>query len=151
MVRGYAAAQIDGSEGRAIDVPRRGRDPLRMDGQSYLFHFLLPNLFFHASIAYAILREAGMALNGTISSARTEAAGMDAVERRAQRLLPGILAAFMSRSSPPSSPSSIPASTPAIPRRWLLAWCLALPRPSSPPTCSGRWRGGWRAAARRVG
>ena len=62
VVRGYAAAQIDGSEGRAIDVPRRGRDPLRMDGQSYLFHFLLPNLFFHASMTYAILREAGVAL-----------------------------------------------------------------------------------------
>ena len=41
----------------------RGRDPLRMDGQSHLFHFPKPpNLFFHASIAYAILREAGVAL-----------------------------------------------------------------------------------------
>lgn len=62
VVRGFDAAQIDGSESRAIDVPRRGRDPLRMDGQSYLLHFILPNLFFHGSIAYAILREAGVAL-----------------------------------------------------------------------------------------
>ena len=62
VVRGFDAAQFDGSEGRVIDVPRRGRDPLRMDGQSYLLHFILPNLFFHASITYAILREAGVAL-----------------------------------------------------------------------------------------
>jgi hypothetical protein len=62
VLRGFDAAQIDGSESRAIDVPRRGRDPLRLDGQSYLLHYLLPNLFFHSSIAYAILREAGVAL-----------------------------------------------------------------------------------------
>lgn len=62
VVRGFDPAQLDGSEDRAIDVPRRGRDPLRLDGQSYLLHFILPNLFFHSSIAYAILREAGVAL-----------------------------------------------------------------------------------------
>ena len=62
VVRGISAAQLDGSEDRAIDVPRRGRDPLRMDGQSYLSYFLLPNLYFHASITYAILREAGVVL-----------------------------------------------------------------------------------------
>jgi len=62
VVRGFDAARLDGSEGRAIDVPRRGRDPLRLDGQSYLLHYLLPNLFFHCTTAYAILREAGVAL-----------------------------------------------------------------------------------------
>lgn len=62
VVRGIAAAQLEGSEDRAIDVPRRGRDPMRLDGQAYLLHFILPNLFFHASIAYAILREAGVTL-----------------------------------------------------------------------------------------
>jgi len=62
VVRGIAATQFDGSEGRTINVPRRGRDPLRLDGAAYLSHYLLPNLFFHASIAYAILREAGVAL-----------------------------------------------------------------------------------------
>ena len=61
-VRGFDAARLDGSEGRAIDVPRRGRDPLRLDGQSYLLHYLLPNLFFHCTTTYAILREAGVAL-----------------------------------------------------------------------------------------
>ncbi|MFT3897161.1 MAG: DUF1993 domain-containing protein [Thermomonas sp.] len=62
VVRGFDAAQLDGSEDRAITVPRRGRDPMQLDGQSYLLQFILPNLFFHSSIAYAILREAGLAL-----------------------------------------------------------------------------------------
>jgi hypothetical protein len=62
VVRGFDAARLDGSEGRTIDVPRRGRDPLRLDGQSYLLHYLLPNLFFHCTTTYAILREAGVAL-----------------------------------------------------------------------------------------
>ena len=62
VVRGCDAAQLDGSEGRTISVPRRGREPLQLDGQSYLLHYLLPNLFFHCTTAYAILREAGVAL-----------------------------------------------------------------------------------------
>ena len=62
VVAGFDAARIDGSEQRAISVPQRGRDPLQLDGQAYLLHFVLPNLFFHASIAYAILRSAGVAL-----------------------------------------------------------------------------------------
>lgn len=62
VLRGFDPAVLDGSETRTISVPRRGRDPLPLDGQSYLLHYLLPNLFFHASIAYAILREAGVAL-----------------------------------------------------------------------------------------
>lgn len=61
-VESYAPAQIDGSEARAVSVPRRGGDPLQMDGQAYLLHFLLPNLFFHCSTAYAILRQAGVPL-----------------------------------------------------------------------------------------
>ena len=61
-VESYAAGQIDGSEGRPVSVPRRGGEPLQMDGQAYLLHFLLPNLFFHCTSAYAILRQAGVAL-----------------------------------------------------------------------------------------
>jgi len=61
-VESYSAEQIDGSEGRPVSVPRRGGDPLQMDGQGYLLHFLLPNLFFHCTTAYAILRQAGVAL-----------------------------------------------------------------------------------------
>jgi len=33
---------------------------MHFDGLSYLLHFVIPNLFFHATATYAILREAGV-------------------------------------------------------------------------------------------
>jgi hypothetical protein len=56
------AAQIDGSEGREILLPTRSAEPMRFDGQSYLLHFVLPNLFFHVTTTYALLRHAGVEL-----------------------------------------------------------------------------------------
>ncbi len=57
-VQGFSAAQIDGSETRAIHLKMRSGE-LDFDGQAYLLEFLLPNLFFHCTTAYNILREAG--------------------------------------------------------------------------------------------
>lgn len=56
------AEQIVGSEGRAISIPLRNREPLQFDGLGYLQHWALPNFFFHCSMAYALLRHAGVAL-----------------------------------------------------------------------------------------
>ena len=53
------AAEIDGSEEREVTVPTRG-DAMKMTGQAYLTGFVLPNLFFHVSIAYALLRHNGV-------------------------------------------------------------------------------------------
>ena len=63
-VEGFDAAQFDGSASRAISFqqPHR-RTELRRAGLPH--DFVLPNLFFHASIAYAILREAGVPLGKT--------------------------------------------------------------------------------------
>lgn len=61
-VQSVPAAQIDGSEGREIVLPMRQGDPLRFTGESYLQHFVLPNLYFHASMTYALLRHAGVEL-----------------------------------------------------------------------------------------
>jgi len=61
-VQSVPASQIDGSEGRAISVPRRGRDPLQMTGEAYLKHFALSNFYFHVTTAYAILRHNGVEL-----------------------------------------------------------------------------------------
>ena len=58
----FTPAQIDGSEGRAISVPRRGNEPLSFDGRTYLLAFVTPNLYFHVATAYAILRHAGVPL-----------------------------------------------------------------------------------------
>ena len=62
FVAGYAPVQIDGSEAREIVLPMRTGDPKRFDGQSFLKHYALPNFFFHATIAYALLRAGGVDL-----------------------------------------------------------------------------------------
>lgn len=61
-VGGFTPAQIDGSEGREVSFATRTSGELRFTGADYLRYFTLPNLFFHCSIAYAILRVAGAPL-----------------------------------------------------------------------------------------
>ena len=60
-VREFQPAQLDGSEGREIVRPVGGQ-PHRFSGIDYLLHFALPNFFFHATTAYAILRHNGIEL-----------------------------------------------------------------------------------------
>jgi len=55
------AAQIDGSDARAISVPRRA-GAITMTGESYLKTFALPNFFFHVTTTYALLRHNGVEL-----------------------------------------------------------------------------------------
>jgi uncharacterized protein len=59
-VESFAAAQIDGSEGREVTVPMRSGDPLVFNGEAYLKHYALPNFFFHVTTAYALLRHGGV-------------------------------------------------------------------------------------------
>jgi hypothetical protein len=63
-VQGFQPAQIDGSEARSVVFPSRNspNGEQRFEGQAYLFDYVLPNLFFHCTTAYAILREAGAEL-----------------------------------------------------------------------------------------
>jgi hypothetical protein len=56
------AASIDGSEERPIEIPRRTGDPLKFNGETYLRHFAMPNFYFHATMTYVLLREAGVEL-----------------------------------------------------------------------------------------
>ena len=51
--------QIDGSETRDITLPMRS-GPMSFKGQDYLLHFVLPNLYFHATTTYSILRHNGV-------------------------------------------------------------------------------------------
>ncbi len=60
--QGFAADQIAGSEGREIVLPRRVGEPLKMDGETFLKHYVLPNFYFHVTTAYALLRHAGVEL-----------------------------------------------------------------------------------------
>ena len=57
-IKSFTPEQIDGSESRAIQLKMRNGE-LNFEGQAYLLHFLIPNLFFHCTTAYNILREAG--------------------------------------------------------------------------------------------
>ena len=61
-VASVPASALEGSETRAITIPLRNREPLQFDGESYLKHFALPNVYFHLTTAYALLRQAGVAL-----------------------------------------------------------------------------------------
>ncbi|MEW5316525.1 MAG: hypothetical protein WDW38_007893 [Sanguina aurantia] len=60
-INGFKAEQLDGSEDRAIHMKTRVGE-LNFTGQDYLLNFVLPNLFFHCTTTYAILRETGAEL-----------------------------------------------------------------------------------------
>jgi len=55
------AAQIDNSEGRKIDQVVRGT-PQAFSARSYLSGFVLPNIYFHSTVVYSLLRHAGVPL-----------------------------------------------------------------------------------------
>ncbi|QAU24977.1 DUF1993 domain-containing protein [Dyella sp. M7H15-1] len=57
-IKSFKPEQIDGSETRAITIKTRNNE-LSFEGQAYLLHFVIPNLFFHCTTAYDILRVAG--------------------------------------------------------------------------------------------
>jgi hypothetical protein len=58
-VESFKPAQIDGTEDRDI-VMKTPRGDMNFKGQQYLLGFSLPNLFFHATTTYSILRHVGV-------------------------------------------------------------------------------------------
>ncbi len=58
----FQPAQFEGSESRTAVVPTRSRGELRFHGIDYLNAWVLPNLFFHTTTTYNLLRQAGVAL-----------------------------------------------------------------------------------------
>jgi hypothetical protein len=59
FMQSVKADQIDGSEGRDIILKIGGKE-MKFEGQAYLLQFVIPNFYFHTSIAYAILRHNGV-------------------------------------------------------------------------------------------
>ncbi|MFL6692740.1 MAG: DUF1993 family protein [Ramlibacter sp.] len=56
------ASKLDGTEDKDVTFPV-GRDATRtMKAEAYLKHSVLPNMFFHVGMAYAILRHNGVEL-----------------------------------------------------------------------------------------
>ena len=62
VVQSFSAEQIDGSEARPVSFMTRTNGEMKFDGQGYLLGFVLPNLYFHSTVTYALLREAGVPL-----------------------------------------------------------------------------------------
>ena len=62
FIESVPADKLDGTEAREITFPV-GREATRtMAAEAYLKHWMLPNLFFHVTTAYAILRHNGVEL-----------------------------------------------------------------------------------------
>jgi hypothetical protein len=57
-IQSFTSEQIDGSESRTIVMKMRTGE-MTFEGQAYLLGFIIPNLFFHCTTAYNILRVAG--------------------------------------------------------------------------------------------
>jgi hypothetical protein len=62
---GVPADALDGTEDKEITFPV-GRDKTRtMRGEDYLRHWALPNVYFHVTMAYALMRHNGVDLGKT--------------------------------------------------------------------------------------
>lgn len=59
LLKSFAPEQIDGSEQKTILLPRHDR-VTEFNGLAYLTDFVLPNVYFHVTTAYAILRHNGL-------------------------------------------------------------------------------------------
>lgn len=59
LLESFKPEQIDGSEDRTITLPMHDRT-VTFKGLPYLFDFVLPNVYFHVTTAYAILRHNGV-------------------------------------------------------------------------------------------
>ena len=61
FIKSVKPEQIDGSEDKQINLKTGGQERT-FSGKDYLFNFVLPNVYFHATTAYAILRSGGVEL-----------------------------------------------------------------------------------------
>jgi len=59
FLQSIKSEQIDGSEEKKISYVQRGKES-NFIGQPYLLNYVLPNLYFHITTAYAILRHNGL-------------------------------------------------------------------------------------------
>ncbi|MBB2496208.1 DUF1993 domain-containing protein [Aquipseudomonas ullengensis] len=61
FIQCISADQVNGSESLPISIKTPNRE-LNFSGQTFLLSFALPNLYFHVTTTYAILRHNGVAL-----------------------------------------------------------------------------------------
>ncbi|MBB6188952.1 DUF1993 domain-containing protein [Rhodanobacter sp. MP7CTX1] len=63
-IKTFKPEQIDGSEARTVVMKTRTGE-VTFEGQAYLLGFVIPNVFFHCTTAYNILRVAGTEIGKT--------------------------------------------------------------------------------------
>ena len=61
FIESFKSDQLDGAEARTIQLKTGGRE-VTFTGSDYLFGFVYPNVFFHLTTAYNILRHNGVEL-----------------------------------------------------------------------------------------
>ena len=61
FIEGFQPAQIDGTEDKPVTLKMRTGE-MTFQGLPYLLEFVLPNVYFHSTAAYAILRHCGVEL-----------------------------------------------------------------------------------------
>ncbi|HEY6515965.1 MAG TPA: DUF1993 domain-containing protein [Steroidobacteraceae bacterium] len=64
FIKGVPASALEGSEDRIIKVPARDRT-LEFKGLEYLIRWVIPNVLFHVTTAYLILRQGGVEIGKT--------------------------------------------------------------------------------------
>lgn len=63
FLNGLAPASVDGKEEAVLEFkmgPAGRQRDFRFTGQDYVLQWIMPNVYFHASMAYAILRQTGV-------------------------------------------------------------------------------------------
>lgn len=56
----FKPEQIDGTEDKQITLTTRRQGTIEFKGQVYLTSYVLPNMYFHTTTAYALLRHGGV-------------------------------------------------------------------------------------------
>lgn len=59
FIKSVDAKKIDGTEGKDVTIKTGGKE-ITLKGDAYLLHFVLPNVYFHITTAYLILRHNGL-------------------------------------------------------------------------------------------
>lgn len=58
LMRSISEDEMEGAEEKTIEITARGK-PTRFKGQDYLLRFAIPQMAFHTTTAYCIVRQAG--------------------------------------------------------------------------------------------
>ncbi|MGH7037591.1 MAG: DUF1993 domain-containing protein [Stellaceae bacterium] len=59
LLKGLKADQLDGREGQQVTI-QAGGQARNFQAQNYLYHFAMPNFYFHITTAYDLLRSLGV-------------------------------------------------------------------------------------------